>query len=97
MVTDKFAWELQRISMAGSKMFLCVVDWEGFIKVKIQNQKVPKKSESICEVMVFKENGNGRETVCGRESGQNTGGKKIWASSVFAQVQSCYLSYYIHT
>ena len=40
MVTDKFAWELQRISMAGSKMFLCVVDWEGFIKVKIQ--KCPK-------------------------------------------------------
>lgn len=43
------------------------------IKVKHQNERVPK-SESNCGVMVCKE--NGRETVHGRESGQNQGGKK---------------------
>lgn len=46
------------------------------IKVKIQNQKVPKKSESTCGGMVCEENGNGRETVRGRESGQVAGEKK---------------------
>ena len=96
MVTDTFAWGLQRISMAGSKMFLCVVDTQDY-KGQDSQSEGPKKSESTCGVMVCKENGNGRETVHGIESGQDAGGKQIWPSSVFAQGQSCYLNCYIHT
>ena len=77
----------------------CFFVWQTGKDYKGQDSQAegPKKSESTYGVTVCKENGNGRETVHGKESGQDAGGKQIWPSSVFAQGQSCYLNCYIHT